>query len=51
VLAVEPMIAARNPYVVERGDGWTIGTKDHSLTAHFEHTIVVTKGQPVILTA
>jgi methionyl aminopeptidase len=51
VLAVEPMIAARNPYVVERGDGWTIGTKDHSLTAHFEHTIVVTKGQPLILTA
>jgi methionyl aminopeptidase len=51
VLAVEPMIAARNPEVVQRGDGWTIGTKDGSLTAHFEHTIVVTKGKPLILTA
>jgi methionyl aminopeptidase len=51
VLAVEPMIAAKNPYVVQRGDGWTIGTKDGSLTAHVEHTIVVTKGKPMILTA
>jgi methionyl aminopeptidase len=51
VLAVEPMIAAKNPYVVQRGDGWTIGTKDGSLTAHVEHTIVVTKGEPIILTA
>jgi methionyl aminopeptidase len=50
VLAVEPMIAARNPDVLQRGDGWTIGTKDGSLTAHFEHTIVVTKGKPIILT-
>lgn len=50
VLAVEPMIAARNPFVVERGDGWTIGTKDNSLTAHVEHTVVVTKGKPIILT-
>lgn len=51
VLAVEPMIAARNPDVVHRGDGWTIGTKDGSLTAHFEHTVVVTNGKPLILTA
>jgi methionyl aminopeptidase len=51
VLAVEPMIAAKNPYVVQRGDGWTIGTKDNSLTAHVEHTIVVTKAKPIILTA
>jgi methionyl aminopeptidase len=51
VLAVEPMIAAKNPFVVERGDGWTIGTKDNSLTAHVEHTVVVTKGKPIILTA
>jgi methionyl aminopeptidase len=51
VLAVEPMIAAKNPFVVQRSDGWTIGTKDGSLTAHFEHTIVVTKGKPLILTA
>jgi methionyl aminopeptidase len=51
VLALEPMIAAKNPYVVQRSDGWTIGTKDNGLTAHVEHTIVVTKGKPIILTA
>jgi methionyl aminopeptidase len=51
VLAVEPMIAAKNPYVVQRDDGWTIGTKDNSLTAHVEHTVVVTKGRPIVLTA
>jgi methionyl aminopeptidase len=50
VLAVEPMIAVSNPFVVERGDGWTIGTKDKSLTAHVEHTVVVTNGKPIILT-
>jgi methionyl aminopeptidase len=51
VLAVEPMIAAQNPYVVQRSDGWTIGTKDRSLTAHVEHTIVVTRDKPIVLTA
>jgi methionyl aminopeptidase len=31
-------------------DGWTVVTKDHSLAAHFEHTIAVTENGPVILT-
>jgi methionyl aminopeptidase len=51
VLAVEPMIAAGRSRVETRPDGWTIGTRDGSLTAHYEHTIVVTKGNPVVLTA
>ena len=51
VLAVEPMISAGRSRVVTRADGWTIGTKDGSLTAHFEHTVVITLGKPLVLTA
>lgn len=51
VLAVEPMIAAGRGRVVVEPDGWTLRTRDRSLAAHFEHTIVVTEGEPIILTA
>jgi len=51
VIAVEPMVAMGSGAVYEAEDGWTICTQDHSLTAHFEHTVMVTKGQPVLLTA
>lgn len=51
VLAVEPMISAGSSYVDTKADGWTIGTVDKSLTAHFEHTVVVRSGRPLILTA
>jgi len=50
VLAIEPMVNAGGWDVVTLDDGWTIVTKDHSLSAHFEHTIAVTEGGPVILT-
>jgi methionyl aminopeptidase len=50
VLALEPMIAAGRSDTETRPDGWTIGTKDGSLTAHFEHTVMVTRGKPLILT-
>lgn len=51
VLAIEPMISAGSGEVVERSDGWTIGTVDRSITAHYEHTILVRNGEPLILTA
>jgi methionyl aminopeptidase len=51
VLAIEPMINVGR-YDVEMGDdGWAIYTKDHSLSAHFEHTVAITKQGPRILTA
>ncbi len=50
VLAIEPMVAMGSGQVKERPDG-SFATKDGSLTAHFEHTIVITKGEPRILTA
>jgi len=51
VLAIEPMINMGR-YEVELGDdGWAIYTKDRSLSAHFEHTVAITKQGPRILTA
>jgi methionyl aminopeptidase len=37
--------------VVTAADGWTLHTADGGLSAQFEHTIMITKGQPVVLTA
>jgi methionyl aminopeptidase len=50
VLAIEPMVNAGKPGVKVLSDGWTAVTKDKSLSAHFEHTVAVTSGEPWILT-
>ena len=50
VLAVEPMVNLGKPAVKVLGDGWTAVTKDGSLSAHFEHTVVVTGSGCRILT-
>ena len=50
VIAVEPMVAAGKGNIAKRKDGWTIGTRDGSLTAHYENTVVVQKGTPLVLT-
>jgi methionyl aminopeptidase len=50
-LAIEPMITAGGPDVVVAEDRWSISTDDGSLSAHFEHTVAVTDGEPRILTA
>jgi len=51
VLAIEPMVNAGKPAVKVLSDGWTAVTRDRSLSAHFEHTVAVTAGEPWILTA
>ena len=51
VLTIEPIICAGRAAVTQDDDGWTIRTRDGSLAAHFEHTLVVTKGAPLLLTA
>ncbi|MEM9195975.1 MAG: type I methionyl aminopeptidase [Myxococcota bacterium] len=50
VLAVEPFLTTGARNVVEDADGWTLKTPDGTLGAQFEHTIVVTQGEPIILT-
>jgi methionyl aminopeptidase len=51
VLAIEPMVNAGSPAVKVLADGWTAVTRDGGLSAHFEHTVAVTAGEPWILTA
>ena len=51
VLAIEPMVNAGAPAVKVLADGWTAVTRDGSVSAHFEHTVAVTAGEPWILTA
>jgi methionyl aminopeptidase len=50
VLAIEPMVNMGRPAVKVLRDGWTAVTRDGSLSAHFEHTVAVTKNGPVVLT-
>jgi methionyl aminopeptidase len=47
---IEPMINAGKPGIRELADGWTIVTKDHSLSAQWEHTVAVTETGYEVLT-
>ena len=49
-LAIEPMVNVGSRHIKTDSDGWTIRTKDGSSSAHFEHSILITKFQPRILT-
>ena len=49
-IAIEPMINMGKAGVKTLSDGWTVKTKDGSLSAHFEHTVAITPDGPVILT-
>lgn len=49
-LAIEPMINIGAGEVEWQDDGWTVVTADHSLSAHYENTVLITDGQPEILT-
>lgn len=51
VLAIEPMVNAGKPGVKVLSDGWTAVTRDGRLSAHFEHTVAVTKDGPLVMTA
>ena len=50
VLAIEPMVNAGGPDVALLGDGWTVVTVDHSLSAYFEHSVAITPDGPQVLT-
>lgn len=50
VLTIEPMVSAGSGRVVQGRDGWTLRTQDGSWSAHHEHTLVITRGAPIVLT-
>ncbi|MCQ2507197.1 MAG: type I methionyl aminopeptidase [Dorea sp.] len=48
-LAIEPMINIGSHEVIWMDDDWTVKTKDHSLSAHYENTVLITDGEPILL--
>ena len=51
VITIEPIIAAGTSIGILQSDKWTIRTADRSLSAHYEHTVVITRDGPILLTA
>jgi len=51
VITVEPIIASKSGRTTLAKDGWTVRTADRGLAAHYEHTLMITKDQPILLTA
>jgi methionyl aminopeptidase len=51
VITIEPHVAMGSGRIVTAPDGWTLKTRDGSVTAAYEHTVVVTKDRPILVTA
>jgi methionyl aminopeptidase len=51
VITIEPIVSAGSGRGILQSDGWTIHTGDGSLSAHYEHTVVITRNAPILLTA
>ncbi len=51
VITVEPIIAVGSGRAVLARDGWTVRTADRSISAQYEHTLMITEGAPILLTA
>ncbi len=50
VFTIEPFLSTGAEWANEAGDGWTLVTAPHHRTAQFEHTLVVTRNGPLLLT-
>ncbi|NWG17642.1 MAG: type I methionyl aminopeptidase [Chloroflexi bacterium] len=51
VITIEPFVSTRASHVVAAADGWTLKTPDGSLAAQYEHTVIITKDRPILVTA
>lgn len=50
VITIEPILALSTEDIITAEDGWTLKTRDGSLSSHFEHSLLITEREPVILT-
>ncbi|MFC3150728.1 type I methionyl aminopeptidase [Litoribrevibacter euphylliae] len=50
VITIEPFLSTKSSFVSEGKDGWTLLGQEGNLSAQFEHTMVITKGKPILLT-
>lgn len=51
IVTIEPIITSGKGKIVTGSDGWTVRTQDRRLAAHYEHTMMITRGRPILLTA
>lgn len=51
MVAVEPVVTSGAGAIYEDSDGWTVRTRDRAPVAHAEHTLVITRGRPIVVTA
>ena len=51
VITIEPIITSGSGHICDDRDGWTVKIRDKTPAAHHEHTVVITKGHPILLTA
>jgi methionyl aminopeptidase len=51
VMTLEPFLSVGANRVVQQQDGWTLKTQDGSMAAQFEHTVIITRGRPILVTA
>jgi methionyl aminopeptidase len=51
VIAIEPFLSTKSSHVKEAGDGWTLVGAAGNLSAQYEHTLIVTRGSPIVVTA
>ncbi len=50
VITIEPFLSTRSKFAAEKEDGWTLAGSADNLSAQFEHTMVITRGEPLLLT-
>lgn len=50
VIAIEPFLSTKSRLVTEADDGWTLVGMPGNLSAQFEHTLIVTRGEPIVVT-
>jgi len=51
VITIEPFLSTRADFVTEVGNGWTLSGPRGNLAAQYEHTVIITRGQPIAVTA
>jgi len=50
VITIEPFLTTGGTMAIEDADGWTLRSNDGSRGAQFEHTLIITRGQPIVVT-
>ena len=50
VITIEPFLSTKSSYADEAADGWTLRTARGNFSAQYEHTLIVTRGQPIVVT-